>query len=167
MNVDHVLETLNSHQVAYILIGGMNFLLRHAPVLTYDIDLWIEDTLANLARCEQALAELEAEWGATDRDWGLVAEKPSGWLGTQAVFCLTSPCGAIDVFRSVKGLTSWTASRAKAHAASTAAGTPFVGLSDEDMLKSQMALPETARNQDRILALKKALGETDNDRHAS
>ena len=33
MNVDHILKTLNAHEVAYLLIGGMNFLLRHAPVL--------------------------------------------------------------------------------------------------------------------------------------
>ena len=93
MNVDQILKTLNAHQVAYILIGGMNFLLRHAPVLTYDVDLWIEDTPENLRRCEQALAELQAQWGPSEKDWGPVAGKASGWLGSQPVFCLTSPHG--------------------------------------------------------------------------
>ena len=101
MNVDHILETLNGHQVAYILIGGMNFLLRHTPVLTYDVDLWIDDTPENLDRCEKALGELQAEWGATDNDWGPVSSKTPGWLGSQAVFCLTSPHGAVDIFRLV------------------------------------------------------------------
>ena len=45
MNVDQILETFNRGGVAYILIGGMSFLLRRAPVLTYDVDVWIEDTL--------------------------------------------------------------------------------------------------------------------------
>jgi hypothetical protein len=165
MNVDHILKTLNTHEVAYLLIGGMNFLLRHAPVLTYDVDLWIEDTPENLHRCERALGVLQAQWGATDKDWGPVADKPPGWLGRQPLFCLTSPYGSIDVFRMVKGLGSWAASRAEAQASETAGGVPFVGLSDEDMLKSQMALPETERNQRRIRMLRIALGQVDDERH--
>lgn len=39
MNVDGILRGLNDHGVEYILIGGMNFLLRHRPVLTYDVDI--------------------------------------------------------------------------------------------------------------------------------
>jgi hypothetical protein len=38
MNIDHILQTFNTCEVDYLLIGGMNFLLRHEPVLTYDID---------------------------------------------------------------------------------------------------------------------------------
>lgn len=38
MNVDHILATFNAHRVDYILIGGVNFLLRHEPVTTYDIE---------------------------------------------------------------------------------------------------------------------------------
>ena len=48
MNVDHVFQTLNHHEVAYLVIGGMNFLLRHVPLLTYDIDVWIEDSAENI-----------------------------------------------------------------------------------------------------------------------
>jgi hypothetical protein len=35
MNVDQILETMNRCDAAFILIGGMNFMLRHVPVLTY------------------------------------------------------------------------------------------------------------------------------------
>ena len=55
MNVDQILRAFNETQVEYILIGGMNFLLRHAPILTFDVDLWIDDTPENRARCEAAL----------------------------------------------------------------------------------------------------------------
>jgi len=159
MNVDHILETFSARQVRYILIGGMNFLLRHAPVLTYDVDLWIDDSAENLDRCEQALAHLQAEWGPSEKDWGPVARRPRGWLTSQSVFCLTSPHGAVDIFKSVKGLGSWAAARAKASVANTAAGIPFVGLSDEDMLRCQLALPEGQRNQQRIQVLNVALGK--------
>ncbi len=163
MNVDQILETMNTHRVGYLLIGGMNFLLRHAPVLTYDVDLWIDDTEENRDRCEQALAALQAEWGASEKDWGAVADKPPGWLARQAVFCLTSPHGAIDIFRSLKGLGSWRESRAAAQPGTTAAGAAYLGLSDEEMLKCQMALPESSRNPERIRTLREALGRTADD----
>ena len=36
MDVERILQTMNGKQVAYLLIGGMNFLLRHEPMLTFD-----------------------------------------------------------------------------------------------------------------------------------
>lgn len=45
MNVDQILDTLNRHQVRYLLIGGMIFLLRHSGALTYDVDVWIDEML--------------------------------------------------------------------------------------------------------------------------
>ncbi len=160
MNVDRILETFNRHQAACLLIGGMNFLLRHGPVVTFDVDLWVEDTPENL----QALAELQAEWGRSKDDWGPVAHKQAGWLQGQAVFCLTSPHGAIDIFCAVTGLDDWATCRARAQPGRTAAGVSFLGLADRDMLRSQLALPEAARNEDRIRALKRALGEAEDDR---
>ena len=157
MNVDRILAAFNLHEVDYLLIGGINFLLRHAPVLTYDIDLWIEDSTQNRTRCEQAVAELQAEWGASDVDWGPVAARAPGWLGRQAVFCLTSPFGAIDVFRAVKGLDDWTVCREKAVPAATTSGVPFLGLADEDMLRCQLVLPDAEQDRERIEVLKRIL----------
>ncbi|MHB1035676.1 MAG: hypothetical protein ACYC35_12425 [Pirellulales bacterium] len=158
MNVDRILEMLNRREVAYLLIGGMNFLLRHAPVLTFDIDLWIADTAENLDRCERALGELDAQWGPTEQDWGPVAGQPAGWLRRQGVYCLTSRHGAIDIFRAVKGLDSWEVCRARAEPGATSAGTAFLALADEDMLRCQLALPEAERRLDRIRALREKLG---------
>lgn len=157
MNVDRILDTLNRHQVAYLLIGGMNFLLRHKPVLTYDVDVWVEDNEENLDRCEAALAELEAEWGATEADWKPVAKHPAGWLRKQPVFCLSSPYGAIDIFRCVKGLEEWRFCAARAVWGRTAGGVLYRGLSDADMLRSQLALDEQERNPERIAILRAAL----------
>jgi hypothetical protein len=159
MNVDHILREFNERRVAYILIGGMNFLLRHAPVLTFDIDFWIEDSPENVGRCEKALGALDAEWGASDDDWGPVAAKQPGWLLRQSLFCLTTPCGSIDVFRTVKGLESWAICQTRAYRGETAAGTPYRGLSDEDMLQSQTALDEMEQKQQRIQTLQAALNK--------
>ena len=156
-NNDRILATLNRHRVNYLVIGGVNFLLRHAPALTYDIDVWIEDSDQNRRRCEAALAELQAEWGASDEDWGPVAAKRAGWLDGRSVFCLNSPHGAINVFRQVKGLDAWEDCRRRAVAEQTATGVEYDGLSDADMLRCQLALPEGQRNQSRIDYLQNVL----------
>jgi hypothetical protein len=158
MNIDRILETMNRSGVAYLLFGGVNFLLRHGPVLTFDIDLWIDDTPENLVRCEKALAELQAEWGSSQADWQPVSRLAPGWLERQSVHCLSSPHGAIDIFRRVTGLEDWGRCQARAELRKTSAGIPYLGLSDEDMLECQLALPETDRRQDRIQALRTALG---------
>jgi hypothetical protein len=158
MNVDHILGTFNSFQAAYLLVGGMNFLLRHAPVLTYDVDLWIEDSVANRSRCELALAALDAEWGRTDADWGPVKSMPAGWLASQGVFSLYTPHGPVDVFRSLDGPGDWQTAFQDSAVEQTAGGVPYQGLSDADMLKCQLALDPGIRKNDRIATLKSKLG---------
>jgi len=46
MNFDRIFALLAEHRVAYLLIGGVNFMLRHKPLLTYDEDM---------LRCQMAL----------------------------------------------------------------------------------------------------------------
>lgn len=153
MNVDQVLTTFNERGVRYILIGGMNFLLRHEPVVTFDIDLWIEDSAENRRACEAALSALDAEWGDSEANWGKVAAIKAGWLDRQGVFCLASPYGAIDVFRSVLGLDGWGLAWDRADDCSTAGGVRYRSLSDSDMLACQMAIEPGQRKLDRIRVL--------------
>ncbi len=153
MNVDRILDEMNRHQAVCLLIGGMNFLLNHKPVLTYDVDLWILDTAENRAKVHQALRALESAWGATEDTWGPLPEE-ADWLEQQPVYCLTSPFGAIDIFREVLGLENrfqecWDAAGRKA----TASGIPYLSLSDRHMLLCQRALPVALQNQERIRIL--------------
>jgi hypothetical protein len=157
MNIDLILDTFNRHSVDYLLIGGVNFLLRHQPYTTFDIDLWIDDTATNRSRCEATLAALDAEWGRSDAEWGPVAANPPGWLDLQPVFCLISPHGMIDVFRCVKGLADWRQSFQRAALEQTAAGTKYYGLGDADMLQCQLALDSSQQKQDRIRVLQSAI----------
>lgn len=60
MNVDAILDSLNAQGVDYILIGGMNFLLRHVPELTFDVDIWVNDSGQNLQKLNNALHILGA-----------------------------------------------------------------------------------------------------------
>ena len=157
MDLDLILTVFNAHHVDYLLIGGMNFLLRHEPVLTFDVDLWIDDTPQNRQRTAEALSELGAQWGPTEHDWRPVTDQDHDWLSRQGVYCLTSPAGAIDVFRAVQGLHDWGSCRQRAYQGVTGVGTPYMGLSDADMLQCQLALPEAERKQDRIRRLRASL----------
>ena len=157
MNVDLILTTFNQHSARFLMIGGMNFMLRHQPILTYDLDLWIEDTNENRQHCESALADLGAEWGATEEAWGPVASLSPDWLARQEMYCLTSKFGAIDIFRVVKGLDNWQVCWKDGLDCSTSAGVTYRALSDEDMLRCQLALDSGLQKQERIRILREAI----------
>ena len=154
-NPGPILETFSRHRADFVLIGGVNFLIRHQPVTTFDTDLWIADTEENLVRVVAALVELGAEWGESISTFGPVPRDPA-WLKRQSVFCLTSRAGAIDIFRSVLGLESYAACAARA-VETTCDGVTFRALSDRDMLACQLALPESERRLDRIAYLERLL----------
>ena len=157
MNIDQILSVFEKHSVDYLLIGGVNFLLNHVPEMTYDVDLWVQDHDQNLQKTNAALKELQAEWGPTENDWRPVHPEHD-WLRRQPVFCLTSPHGAIDIFRAVKGLEGkYDECKKRALRRTTATGIGYTSLSDEDMLQCQLALPEAARKLGRVEALKRSI----------
>jgi hypothetical protein len=148
MNVDHIFATMNHHEVRYLLIGGMNFMLRHEPTLTFDVDLWIEDSEENRRRCETALVELETTWGPTDDTWQPVASLGSGWLDEKRVCCTLNPWGAINILRSVAGQTEWLSCHQQAELRTTKRGTYYRALGDN--ISIQMTtdyVPEQQKRQ--------------------
>lgn len=84
MNIDKILQTLADYQVDYLLIGGVNFLLRHEAELTFDVDIWVGDTASNLKKLNDALIALEAAWGPSEKEWAPVSD------------CLTSICSNVS-----------------------------------------------------------------------
>ena len=98
MNVDTILQSFAKSKTKAILIGGMNFLLRHQPVLTFDVDLWVDDTDPNLYCLLEALRTLGAQWGRDESTWGPIPPEIN-WLKSQTVFCLTTHSGAVDIYR--------------------------------------------------------------------
>ena len=152
-----MLRALNGEPVDYLLIGGMNFLLRHRPELTFDVDIWVRDDAANLEALNRALRALGAQWGRTEAEWKPVADDWR-WLQHQGLYCLTTKHGALDVFRDVRGLEGrYAECRNRAVPATTGTGVAFLALSDADMLVCQEALPVAERNERRIEVLRDAL----------
>ena len=157
MDVEHILHTLNQHSVEYILIGGMNFLFNHSGPITYDVDIFVNDTSANLIELNFALQDLHCEWGESEDKWGPISHDPN-WLLKRTVFCLTSPDGPLDIFRMVKGLEDgFEASKVRAELRSMPNGEFYFSLSDEDMLHCQTALSPSERSSARVEALQKIL----------
>ena len=150
VNVDAIFQALNREQVDYLLIGGMNFLLRHQPELTFDVDVWVRDDPVNLERLNHALRSLDAQWGPTETEWRAVPDDWR-WLQRQVVFCLTTEHGALDVFRDVRGLEGrYDECRQRASASVTGTGEKYLALSDKDMLACQEALPLSQRKPQRV-----------------
>lgn len=158
MNAERIIQAFYKQKADCILIGGMNFLLRHQPVLTFDVDFWVQDSADNLERVNQALRALGASWGRSEKTWGPVPSNAQ-WLTEQGVFCLTSEHGAVDIFRQVEGLPDFDACWMRSSVRQTEAGTPFRSLADEDMLACQLALNEADRRLDRVAYLQKLLGK--------
>ncbi len=152
LNFDYqaIFQVMNSHAVQYLLIGGLNYFLRHRPVSTQDVDLFVESSRDNLTRCEAALSELDAEWGKVDDDWSPTRLKPNGWLAGQSVFCMLTSRAPLDIFLSVPGITSFAEANARAALVVTRDGINIRCISTTDLLACQMALPEHQRRQDRV-----------------
>src|SRR5687768_445591 len=156
LNIDRILSELNNAKVDYILIGGVNFLLRHSGPLTHDVDVWVNDSDDNLSRMLSALRNLNAEWGRTDATWGTIPNDIS-WLKIQPVFCLLTSAGSLDIFRDVRGLEGkYVECRDRAISGQTANSIPFLALSDSDMLQTQLVLEPAEQKQDRISVLRRA-----------
>jgi hypothetical protein len=157
MNVDEIFNALNDEQVDYLLIGGVNFLLRHLPEVTFDVDVWVRDESTNLERVNRALQKLGAEWGASENEWHAVPNDWH-WLQRQGCFCMTTRHGALDVFRDVRGLEGrYEECRAAAVPSATTNGVRYLALSDANMLACQEALPLAERKQKRVEVLREAI----------
>ena len=157
MDVEHILHTLNQHSVEYILIGGMNFLFNHSGPITYDVDIFVNDTSANLIELNFALQDLHCEWGESEDKWGPISSDPN-WLKAQTAVCLTSPFGPLDIYRKVRSLDDgFDACKSRAELRSMPNGDFYFSLCDEDMLGCELAAEVSERNTSRIDALKKSI----------
>lgn len=157
LNIDDILRALNEADADYLLLGGVNFLLNHEFISTEDLDIWIRDEHDNHSKVTKAAQAMGATWGPSEADWKPVPDDPK-WLTRQTVFCLVTKHGAVDVFRNVLGLDDgYDACKARSLRRTTPLGASYWSLSDEDMLRCQLALTDRDRKLDRIRKLQEAI----------
>lgn len=57
-----ILETLNQHEVEYIVVGGVAAVIHGAPTTTFDLDTLVRLNRTNAERLIRALSDLEARF---------------------------------------------------------------------------------------------------------
>ena len=57
-----ILESLNKHEVEYIVVGGVAAVIRGAPVTTFDLDALVRVSAENATRLKAALDDLDARY---------------------------------------------------------------------------------------------------------
>lgn len=96
----HIAQVLNKHNVDYVLVGGMAVILQGRESATLDVDLAFDRSGKNIERLADALEELSAKpkrWVTAGYRLKLSA------LGT-AWLHLESDFGDIDLISSIRGL---------------------------------------------------------------
>jgi hypothetical protein len=54
---EDILDLFASHEVRYLIVGGLAFIFHAKPRYTKDIDLWIDSERENVERANRALTE--------------------------------------------------------------------------------------------------------------
>jgi predicted nucleotidyltransferase len=93
-----ILELLEQHGVAYIIVGGVAAVLRGAPVTTFDIDALVRIDPANIDRLANALESLDARYRERQDLRPTRADLMSG-----GHFLLMTDSGPLDVLGVLAG----------------------------------------------------------------
>jgi hypothetical protein len=94
---ERIVETLNRHQVDYVLVGGYAARLYGARRPTYDIDIAPSTALDNLHRLSEALRDLGAGIRVDGLDEGLPFDSSAESLRGINMLNLRTPMGDLDI----------------------------------------------------------------------
>ncbi len=92
-----LIGTLISHEVRFVLIGGLAALAQGSPFPTEDVDVTPERNPENLSRLSAALKALEARIRTQGVDGRLVFDHDAVSLAAAGVWNLTTRYGDLDI----------------------------------------------------------------------
>jgi hypothetical protein len=92
-----IFGVLATHNVEYVLIGGLAAVVRGSPAMTNDADIFPAKTPANLERLAAALAELGARLRVESKPGGVAFDPHPSLLMSMATLNLTTKCGDLDL----------------------------------------------------------------------
>jgi hypothetical protein len=128
------IESLNSHEAEYIVVGAHALAFHSRPRYTGDIDLWLRPTPENAARIEQVLVQFS---------FASLGLKAADFLSPERIVRLGIAPNRIDLLTSLTGVTfdeAW-----KQRVPGELDGIPVAFLSREMLIKNKRA---TGRIQD-------------------
>jgi hypothetical protein len=98
LNALAIVESLNRHEVRYVIIGAYAAIAQQAPIpATRGIDLTPETSQENLRRLSQALTELDARIRTTGVPDGLPFSHDATSLASAEMWNLSCPYGEFDI----------------------------------------------------------------------
>jgi hypothetical protein len=92
-----LLEVLDRHEVAYVLIGGFAAVIHGAPLRTDDADICPAGDASNRRRLAAALEELDARIRLPDDPQGVAFPHDAEFLGRVGVWNLVTRFGPLDI----------------------------------------------------------------------
>ena len=92
-----MLRILRSHDVAFVVVGGVAARLRGAPLLTQDVDITPERTADNMERLAAALGDLEARLRSASELDGVEFPFDADFLASKQLWTLTTKYGDLDL----------------------------------------------------------------------
>lgn len=97
VQIEAMLDILNRHAVAYVLIGGYAAIFHGAAYVTFDVDICPARERQNLARLASALIELDARIRTQGEPSGLTFDRSASFLGRVEILNLVTRFGFLDV----------------------------------------------------------------------
>lgn len=97
LDLERLLEVLDRHEVAYVMIGGMASVAHGSPFPTEDLDITPAPAPKNLRQLSAALRDLDARVRIADAPEGLPFEHSSESLSAVQTWNLTTRYGDLDL----------------------------------------------------------------------
>jgi hypothetical protein len=107
LDLPRLLDVLNRHKVAYVLIGGLAAVYHGSPFPTEDADITPQTDRANLERLAAALADLNSRIRTESEPAGLPFACDADSLATFATVNLTTAAGDLDLTFEPAGTTGY------------------------------------------------------------
>jgi predicted nucleotidyltransferase len=128
------IESLNNHEVRYLVIGGYAVALHGYPRYTKDIDIWVEMSSENASKIMKALEEF---------GFGSLGINESDFTLPEHILQLGYPPNQIDILTTLHGVTFSSCYEVRKVEEIDGISVNFINL--DDLKKNKKA---TGRNQD-------------------
>jgi hypothetical protein len=144
LNAPALIEVLQRHRVAFLVIGGYAGVMMGSPIPTLDVDVVPHDDRENLQRLSTALTELEAKVRNGDGE-PLPFARDATSLASAVFWNLTTKHGDLDITFTPSGTEGYADLRRDA-ATITLNDSPLLIASLADVIRSKEA---AGRDKDR------------------
>jgi hypothetical protein len=100
-----LLKILTSHEVEFVVVGGVAGVLHGSRLVTQDVDICAPLAPENLARIQAALASLHPRFRVTSENRPLPAD-PAALSGFRNLYLITD-LGQLDILSEITGIGSY------------------------------------------------------------